>query len=139
MESSSRRTFLVASLGALGVAGLGAVLYPLLSYLAPSKSAGSKQSVTLKLSEIPEGGAKFFDLNGAAGVIIKLKDGNLAAFSAVCTHLGCIIQWQKDQYKFVCPCHGGQFSTEGAVLGGPPPKPLAKLAFAVTGDSVTIG
>jgi cytochrome b6-f complex iron-sulfur subunit len=91
METSSRRTFLVASLGTLGVAGLGAVLYPLLRYLAPSKSAGTKQIVTLKLSEIPEGGAKFFELNGSAGVLVKLKGGNVAAFSAVCTHLGCII------------------------------------------------
>jgi cytochrome b6-f complex iron-sulfur subunit len=139
METSSRRTFLVASLAALGVAGLGAALYPLVRYLAPSKSAGVKQSVTLKLSEIPEGGAKFFDLNGSAGVIVKLKGGNLAAFSAVCTHLGCIVQWQKEQNQFLCPCHGGQFSSEGVVVGGPPPKPLAKLLFVVNGESVTIG
>jgi len=139
METSNRRTFLVASLGALGIAGLGAVLYPLLRYLAPSKSAGTKQSVTLKLAEIPEGGAKFFELNGNAGVIVKLKGGSLAAFSAVCTHLGCIVQWQKDQNQFLCPCHGGQFSTEGAVVGGPPPKPLAKLPFVVSGETVTIG
>ena len=139
MEISGRRTFLVASLGALATAALGATLYPLLRYLAPSKSANAKQSVTVKLAEIPDGGAKFFELNGAAGVIIKLKGGNLAAFSAVCTHLGCIIQWQKDQGQFLCPCHGGQFSTEGAVVGGPPPKPLAKLPFVVTGENVTIG
>lgn len=139
METSSRRTFLAASLGALGVAGLGAVLYPLLRYLAPLSSAGSRQKVTLKLSEVPEGGAKFFELNGNAGVVIKLKGGSLAAYSAVCTHLGCVIQWQKEQNQFLCPCHGGQFSSEGAVVGGPPPKPLAKLPFVVNGESVTIG
>lgn len=139
METSSRRTFLIASLGALGVAGLGAMLYPLVRYLAPSKSAGTKQSVTLKLSEIPEGGAKFFELGGNAGVIVKLKGGSMAAFSAVCTHLGCIVQWQKDQNQFLCPCHGGQFSSDGVVVGGPPPKPLAKLPFVVNGENVTIG
>ena len=139
METSSRRTFLTASLGALSVAGLGAMLYPLIRYLAPSRSVGTKQTVTLKLSEIPESGAKFFELNGSAGVLIKLKGGGLAAFSAVCTHLGCIIQWQKEQNQFLCPCHGGQFSTEGAVVGGPPPKPLAKLPFVVNGETVTIG
>lgn len=139
METSSRRTFLAASLGTLGAAGLGAIIYPLVRYLAPATSANTKQSVTLKLSEIPDGGATFFELNGSAGVIVKLKGGSLAAFSAVCTHLGCIIQWQKDQNQFLCPCHGGQFSSEGLVVGGPPPKPLAKLPFVVNGESVTIG
>src|ERR1035438_729025 len=103
METSGRRTFLAASLGALGVAGLGAVLYPLMRYLAPAQFAGAKQSLTLKLTEIPEGGAKFFDLNSSAGVIVKLKGGSVATFSAVCTHLGCIVQWQKDQNQFLCP------------------------------------
>lgn len=139
METSSRRTFLVASLGALSVAGLGAMLYPLLRYLAPSKSGGAKQSVTFKLAEIPDGGAKFFDLNGSAAVLIKPKGGTVAAFSAVCTHMGCIVQWQKDQNQFLCPCHGGQFSSDGVVVGGPPSKPLPKLPFVVTGESVTIG
>ena len=139
MESTNRRKFLIASLGALGVAGLGAVLYPLVRFLAPLKSAGIKQNVTLKLSEIPEGGSKVFELNGNAGVIVKLRGGSLAAFSAVCTHLGCIVQWQKEQGQFLCPCHGGQFSAEGTVVGGPPPKPLAKLPFIVNGENVTIG
>jgi len=139
MEISTRRKFLLAGLGALGATGLGALFYPLFRYLSPAKSIGTKQLVTLQLAEIPEGGAKYFDLNGTAGVLIKRKGGSLAVFSAVCTHLGCIVQWQKDKEQFLCPCHGGQFSPEGTVLGGPPPKPLLKLPFAVSGDSITIG
>jgi len=139
MDTPTRRKFLLTGLGALGTTGLGALLYPLFRYLSPSKSSGAKQLVTVPLADIPEGGAKYFDLNGTAGVLIKQKGGALAVFSAVCTHLGCIVQWQKDKDQFLCPCHGGQFSQEGAVLGGPPPKPLLKLPFTVSGDSVTIG
>jgi len=139
MEASTRRTFLITGLGTLAAAGVGALLYPLFRYLSPTKSAGMKQRVTLQLADIPEGGAKYFELNGAAGVFVKQKGGAVTVFSAVCTHLGCIVQWQKEKNQFLCPCHGGQFSLEGVVLAGPPPKPLQKLPFVLNGDSITIG
>ena len=139
MEQTSRRTFLAICLGALGAAGLGATLYPLVRYLAPLKNAGSSQKITFQVSELAEGDAKFFELNGKAAVLIKPKGGNVAVFSAVCTHLGCIVQWRKEQSHFLCPCHGGQFSTQGTVLGGPPPKPLEKIPFSVAGTTIIIG
>lgn len=139
METATRRKFLITGLGTLAATGLGALFYPLFRYLSPTKSAGTIQRVTLQLAEIPEGGAKYFELNGAAGVLVKLKGGSVAVFSAVCTHLGCIVQWQKEKDQFICPCHAGHFSLEGAVLAGPPPKPLQKLPFVMNGDSVTIG
>ncbi len=139
MDISSRRKFLTVSLAALATAAGGATLYPLFRYLAPSRSAESGQKITLQLADIPEGGAKYFELNGTAAVLVKSKSGSLAAFSAVCTHLGCIVQWQKGQDQFLCPCHGGLFSVAGAVLAGPPPKPLEKLPFVVSGDSIVVG
>ena len=139
MENENRRKFLLTSLGALGAAAAAAILYPLLRYLSPSKGADASKRVTLKLADIPEGEAKYFEQNGSSGVLVRLKGGNLAVFSAVCTHLGCIVQWQKGQDQFLCPCHGGLFSKDGAVISGPPPKPLEKLPFVVDGDSVTIG
>jgi cytochrome b6-f complex iron-sulfur subunit len=139
MDTSSRRTFMITALATLAATATGAVLYPLFRYLAPSRTAETQQKVVLQLADIPEGGAKYFELNGTAAVLVKLKGGGGAAFSAVCTHLGCIVQWQKGQNQFLCPCHGGQFSSEGAVLAGPPPKPLEKLPFVLSGDSVTVG
>jgi Rieske Fe-S protein len=41
-----------------------------------------------------------------------------------CTHLACTVNWHEETQTFVCPCHDAQFSQEGAVLGGPPPRPL---------------
>lgn len=139
METSNRRTFLITALGALGAAVTGALLYPLFRYLAPAGPADRKQQVTIRLAELPEGDAKYFELNGTAAVLVKLKGGSVAAFSAVCTHLGCIVQWQKVDGRFLCPCHAGLFSATGAVLGGPPPKPLEKLPFVINGDSAIVG
>ncbi|RYG46631.1 MAG: FAD-dependent oxidoreductase [Chitinophagaceae bacterium] len=46
-------------------------------------------------------------------------DGNLGVYSAVCPHLGCIVQWNKDEKSFDCPCHGSRFDTNRDVLNGP--------------------
>ena len=53
------------------------------------------------------------------------------AFSAICTHLGCQVEWKRDQEAFVCPCHQGIYSMDGIVLSGPPPTPLHELPLIV--------
>lgn len=47
------------------------------------------------------------------------------ALNAVCTHLGCVVPWNKAENKFKCPCHGSQYAPTGAVVRGPAPLPLA--------------
>lgn len=54
-------------------------------------------------------------------------DNSLKAFSAVCPHLGCIVQWNADEKSFDCPCHGSRFDTEGIVINGPSPTDLPKI------------
>jgi cytochrome b6-f complex iron-sulfur subunit len=139
MEQEGRRKFLLACLGGVLAAASGAVLYPLYRYLAPPRNVNRQGKITFPLSEVPPGGAKFFDFRGATGVVIKKANGELVALSAVCTHLGCIVQWQKDRQDFLCPCHAGRYAADGIVTAGPPPRPLAKLPFTVTNDAITVG
>lgn len=47
------------------------------------------------------------------------------ALNAVCTHLGCVVPWNKAENKFICPCHGSQYAPTGMVVRGPAPLPLA--------------
>jgi len=54
-------------------------------------------------------------------------DNTLKAFSAVCPHLGCIVQWNDDEKSFDCPCHGSRFDTEGTVMNGPSATDLPKI------------
>ncbi|HEX8016860.1 MAG TPA: FAD-dependent oxidoreductase, partial [Flavobacterium sp.] len=54
-------------------------------------------------------------------------DNTLKAFSAVCPHLGCIVQWNADEKSFDCPCHGSRFDTEGTVMNGPSETDLPKI------------
>ncbi len=54
-------------------------------------------------------------------------DKSVHALSATCTHLGCQVRWDAGSTKFRCPCHGGVFDVQGAVVEGPPPRPLDRV------------
>ena len=139
MEVSSRRKFIIISLGAIGavVAGMGA--YPVFRYLSPQAPAGEKGLVTIPRAQVAVGQAHFFQFRGHPAVVLHKAPGVFLAFSAICTHLGCIIQWLPDTGEFLCPCHAGRFAGDGKVLGGPPPKPLQTIPIALSGDNLLIG
>lgn len=74
------------------------------------------------------------------GVWLYTEDGEkFKAYNGHCTHLGCGYMLAKDGKSFVCPCHRGQFDIKtGAVLGGPPPRPLDELETEVRDGSVFV-
>lgn len=139
MDLKDRRKFLATCLGGIAAIATVGVLYPLYRYLAPAAGGEGSAKVTVPDGEVKEGAAKFIQYNGSAAVLVRKRGGELAAFSAVCTHLGCIVQWQQERQQFLCPCHGGLFSADGAVVAGPPPKPLQKLPLAVANGVITVG
>ena len=55
----------------------------------------------------------------------------LAAFSPICTHLGCSVAWNEVKNRFNCPCHGGVYDASGKVISGPPPKRLTQFETKV--------
>ena len=64
--------------------------------------------------------------------IYKDERNNVHAFSAVCPHLGCIVQWNAEEKSFDCPCHGSRFDAHGNVLNGPAKEGLQ--AYTPTDD-----
>ena len=56
----------------------------------------------------------------------RVKDDEVIAISATCTHLGCIVTWDNEEQIFKCPCHDGRYNPEGQVISGPPPAPLRR-------------
>ena len=137
--NNSRRTFLGVCLGGLGVIAAAAVSWPLFRYLAPRSGSDVAANVVIPASDVSEGEAKFFEFAGSSAVLVRKRGGDLVAFSAVCTHLGCIVQWEKDNQDFLCPCHAGHYSADGDVTAGPPPRPLKKLPFTVADGDITVG
>lgn len=139
MEQNGRRTFLGLCLGGMATLAAGAVMWPVYRYLSPRSGNDEGRKVVVAEQDIPEKGVHFFEYAGSAAVLVRTRGGGLIALSAVCSHLGCIIQWDKDKQSFICPCHGGQFSAEGVVIAGPPPRPLNRLPVSVANGSITIG
>lgn len=136
---AQRRTFLYILAGGLGSMLAVAAGLPLLRFLAPVSGTGEDAQVRLPRTSVKPGSAHFFESRGKPAVILQPKPGEYAAFSAVCTHLGCVVQWQEEKGEFLCPCHAGRFSAAGVVLGGPPPRPLEPLPVAIDGDQLLIG
>ena len=134
-----RRFFLTSILGGLGVVLAVAAGWPVWQFLSPQKGAGEKEKVSIPRALIDVGGAHFFQLRGHPAVLVQNSPGEFLAFSAVCTHLGCIVQWLPEKQEFLCPCHAGIFSRDGKVLAGPPPKPLPSFPVALSDDQVLVG
>ncbi len=83
-----------------------------------------------------------YPLHGKAGTkkIFIVKTGKeLFALSASCTHLGCLINWYRPENRFLCPCHGGQYDTNGNVVAGPPPAPMNRMPLKIEHLKVHIG
>jgi cytochrome b6-f complex iron-sulfur subunit len=136
----TRRRLADYLLGA-GLAGLaGAALYPLVRYLVPPKvpevAAGSV--VVGQVGDLQLNSAKVFLFGGKPAILIHTPQGTYKAFTAVCTHLSCTVQFRQDLGHIWCACHDGHFDLNGQVIGGPPPRPLAEFAVTVRGTDVVV-
>ena len=138
-----RRTALAA-----GIAGAGAVALAACSSsggTSTSTTAGSSSAASAAgqqvaaLADIKVGEAVAARLDGQDVLVSRPTASTAVCFSAICTHMGCTVK--PDGTKLVCPCHGSVYdATTGAVLQGPAPSPLNKIAVTVDkGEVVTTG
>lgn len=133
---SRRRQFIQLGFLAVGAAWLGTWLQ---TRLFPATSANQEAApVSFPLSDLPVGGAKAITYGGVPVMVLRTPE-SLRAFSLICTHLGCIVEWQSNKKEFYCPCHDGRYDEFGDVLAGPPPIPLEQFAVRIEGDQVIVG
>lgn len=104
---------------------------------AAATASGAAGSVTLTpVADVPVGGGVI--LPDAAVVVTQPESGTVKAFSAICTHQGCLVG-SVENNEIICPCHGSKFSgTDGAVINGPATAPLAPAAIKVEGGNVVL-
>ncbi len=79
---------------------------------------------------VPPGAARRFSAGGVDGYLLN-EGGRVYALSAICTHMGCHIDWHAAHERFGCLCHGAAFSRHGHVVAGIPPAPLPAIAVRV--------
>src|ERR1700688_2904818 len=124
-----RRGFLDVLLTVGSVSTAIAIVYPVSRFLIPppsgepaTASAGAGKAATLKLNS-----ARIFKFGSRPGIVVRTADGDVRAFSAVCTHLDCTVQYKADTAQLWCACHNGTYDLSGHVVSGPPPRALEKL------------
>lgn len=140
MDPQPRRTFVEWLLGIVVAATALTFVGPVIAYLSPKKTkkgtnvlmgADGRPVPFKELSTNPV--VSGVGVNGEPTLVVKYS-GEVRAFSAVCTHLGCLVKWNATKSEFLCPCHGGVFDANGVNIGGPPPKPLKRYKAFATPD-----
>ena len=137
------RRIITYLLGFSVLSTLAGVLTPILGFVWPpsaSAQSGGGRVLIGSLVDIPAGSAKVLPLGTKPIIVVHSKDGKVHAFSAVCTHLGCIVEWDEGRQFILCPCHDARFSpTTGTVISGPAPAPLPAVEIVVNKDDIYTG
>jgi Rieske Fe-S protein len=131
-----RRRFLDLLLGAGFMSTAVAIVYPVWRYLIPPRTGepATASAVAAKASQLPPNSGTTFKFGSRPGLLVRTPDGEFRAFSAVCTHLDCTVQYKTDTSQIWCACHNGIYDLSGNVVSGPPPRPLEKLAVNLRGE-----
>ncbi len=139
-SSIGRRKFLDYLAGSGFAALAGAVLYPILQYLVPPKvkEVTTTSVVAAKAADLAPNSGRIFAFGGKPAIVLRTPEGDLRAFTAVCTHLACTVQYRADFKHIWCACHDGHYDLHGQVLSGPPPRPLAEYKVTVKDDDVIV-
>ena len=122
------------------LATAGGVLTPIIAYLWPPKQASAAGGGRVQIAateDLPVGKGEVYSVNNKPVIVIHTAEG-YRALSAICTHLGCILFWNGQREVIACPCHEAYFSTNGAVISGPPTSALEEYRLVVEGDQIYV-
>jgi cytochrome b6-f complex iron-sulfur subunit len=116
------------------------IAIPTSLYLWPAGTGGPDEAYVKAgtIADFPVGSARLLQHRGKPLIVLRLSTDEFRAFSAICTHLGCIVRWDDATRRIHCPCHAGFFGPDGAVLSGPPPRPLPAYKVVAAGDELRV-
>jgi cytochrome b6-f complex iron-sulfur subunit len=131
-----RRTFLDALLAVGFVSTAAAIAYPVGRYLVPPVSGepATQSAVAGRAGGLWPNAAAIFKFGSKPGIVVRTADGEVRAFSAVCTHLDCTVQFKADTSQLWCACHNGTYDLGGNVVSGPPPRGLEQFVVNIRGE-----
>jgi Rieske Fe-S protein len=135
-----RRGLLQWLLGGGLAASISSFLYPLLRFMEPPAvpEASVNEASGGKTQDLKPNSGKIVKFGSRPVLLIRVSDGEWRAFSALCTHLDCTVQYQPQRRQIWCACHNGLYDLNGRVVSGPPPRPLEPYVVRVRGDELII-
>lgn len=135
-----RRVVLERALVASAVSWAAGMGVPAAIYLWPMRREGpGLDTANAGAAEnLAVGDAALIKAREAPILVVRESPDEIHAFSAICTHLGCLVHWRKEEKDIYCPCHGGRFDLEGSVIGGPPPRPLPRYSVSIVEGEIQV-
>ncbi|MBI3680700.1 MAG: Rieske (2Fe-2S) protein [Acidobacteria bacterium] len=115
-------------------------LYPVLRFVNPPAvpEASVNEVNAGKVAELKPNSAKMVKFGARPALLIRVNETEWRAFSAICTHLNCTVQFHEAKHQIWCACHNGLYDLNGQVVSGPPPKPLEEFAVHIRGEEIVI-
>ena len=126
--------FLILTSGATFV---GNSYFVVQKYLKRSKDYPTTKAADV--GEVPVGGVKLFryPTENDPALLLRLAEDRYVAFAQRCTHLSCPVHYSAETRRLECPCHNGAFdAATGAVLEGPPPRPLPRIRLQIVDGAI---
>ncbi len=139
-SNKNRREFLNIFLGSGFFAWIVALFYPIFKFLEPPEvEEVNVSSVKIGLvDDMEKDSGKIIKFGNKPVIVIRKPTGEYDAFSGVCTHLDCIVQYRKDYGQIYCACHNGRYDLNGRNVSGPPPSPLKKYGITIKNEEVIV-
>jgi len=127
-------------LGSGVVASIATFIYPAIRYIIPPLvgESTSRAVVAAKINDLKNNTGKIFKFGSKPALLVRTTAGEFKAYSAVCTHLNCTVQYREDLHQIWCACHNGLYDLEGRNVSGPPPRPLETFEVHVQGEDVVV-
>ena len=135
-----RRTLLRWLLGGGFTASVLSFLYPAVKFMNPPTipEASTNEVSAGKVQSLKPNSGKIVKFGSRPALLIRVNETEWRAFSAICTHLNCTVQFQDSTRQIWCACHNGFYDLNGKVVSGPPPRPLEEYAVHIRGEDVVI-
>lgn len=135
-----RRSFVRWLLGGGFAASIISFLYPAVRFTqAPAVPEASVNEVSAgKLQDLKPNSGKMVKFGSRPALLVRVSETEWRAFSGICTHLNCNVQYQESRHQIWCACHNGFYDLNGNVVSGPPPRPLEEFAVRIRGDEIVI-
>ena len=135
-----RRVFLDAVLACGFVSTAAAIAYPVSQFLIPPASGepATVMAAAGKAATLAPNSARIIRFGSRPAIVVRTPEGELRAFSAVCTHLDCTVQLKTDTSQLWCACHNGVYDLHGRNVSGPPPRPLEAYDVHERGDEIVV-
>lgn len=139
-NDKGKRDFLRIALLGSASAWFASVLYPVLAFLKPPEEAEVVVTSVKagKISDFANDTGTIVKFGSKPIILLRTAEGEFKAFSAVCTHLDCTVQYRSDMGVIWCACHNGKYDLNGRNIAGPPPRPLDEYETTIQGDEVVI-